>query len=72
VVANTPFGGWYYYNLSGWKPGFSVTYQGPLGDLPSLEVLNSSGLSQGSYDFYLGVDGNMNGIWDGTWRAQNS
>ena len=45
--------------------GFSVTRQGPLIDLPSREVLNMSGLPQGIYNFYFGVDDMMNGIWDG-------
>jgi hypothetical protein len=65
VVANTPFG-WYHYDLRGWKYGFAVTYQGALADLQNFEVLNESGLSEGRYDFYFGVDDHMNGIWDGT------
>jgi len=67
VLVDTPFGGWYYYNAGTgtWLSGFSVTYQGPLFDLsPPLEVLNTSGLPTGTYTFYFGVDGNMNGSLD--------
>jgi hypothetical protein len=64
VLANTPFG-WYYYKSSGWGPGISVTYQGSLFDLASKEVLNTSGLPIGTYNFYFGVDGNVNGLIDG-------
>ena len=63
VLANTPFG-WYYYNLNGWRPGISVTYQGSLFDLDFKEVLNTSGLPIGTYNFYFGVDGNVNGVID--------
>ncbi|MBI4739424.1 hypothetical protein HY772_07840, partial [Candidatus Woesearchaeota archaeon] len=49
VLADTPFG-CYYYNLSsGWQPGMTVTYQGPLFDLSTYEVLSASGLPLGSY-----------------------
>ncbi len=64
VVADTPFG-WYYYNLlSGWLPGLVVTYQGPLFVLSPYEVLNTSILPIGTYTFYFGVDMLMNGIID--------
>ena len=65
VVADTPFG-WYYYNVSGgyWIPGFFVTYQGPLFDLTPVEVLNITGLPVGTYTFYFGVDMVMNGSLD--------
>jgi hypothetical protein len=65
VVADTPFG-WYYYDVSSdsWKSGFVVTYQGPLSDLSPFEVLNISGLSPGTYTFYFGVDTNMSGSID--------
>lgn len=64
VVDDTPFG-WYYYNLAQklWKPGFAVTYQGPLFDLNSYEVWNSP-LPIGTYTIYFGVDLDMNGILD--------
>jgi hypothetical protein len=63
VLCDTPFG-WYYDNLdSGWQPGISVTYQGPLGDLPPYEVLNAA-LPDGAYKCYFGVDLVMNGAID--------
>lgn len=69
VVANTPFG-WYYYdiNCSCWIPNPGpyppVTYQGPLFGLPSYEVLNMSGLRTGTYTFYFWIDMIMNGSVD--------
>lgn len=66
LVAHTIFG-WYYYDLNTgkWLPGSRVTYQGPLFNLtPPFQVLYSSELPTGSYDFYFGVDGNMNGTLD--------
>jgi hypothetical protein len=66
VLANTSFGLYYKNPFSGWQPGLSVTHQGPLFNLtPPLEVLNTSGLPEGNYTFYFGVDGNMNGNLDG-------
>jgi hypothetical protein len=69
VVAYTPFpppDDWFYYDLNSdtWNPGFVVTYQGPLFDLSTYEVLNMSGLPVGSYTFYFGVDMIMNGSLD--------
>jgi hypothetical protein len=64
LLANTPLG-WYYFHLvNGWLPGENVTRQGPLINLFSKEVLNSSRLPAGSYTFYFGVDLNMNGSLD--------
>ena len=64
LVVSTPFG-WYYYDLNlGWTPGFSVTHQGPLFDLSPFEVLNLSGLPEGTYTYYFGVDTIMNGLLD--------
>jgi hypothetical protein len=63
VVCDTPYD-WFYYNLSsGWSPGIAVTYQGPLFDLGSYEVMNMS-LPAGDYTCYFGVDMNMNGSLD--------
>ena len=68
VVAHTPFSppnDWYYFNLdSGWMPGRSVTYQGPLFNLSPYEVSNISGLPLGTYRLYFGVDMDMNGSLD--------
>jgi len=67
-VAESAPDGWQYYDVIGgsWSflPGLSVTYQGPLFGLPSFSVLNTSGLSEGTYTFYFGVDINMNGSLD--------
>jgi photosystem II stability/assembly factor-like uncharacterized protein len=63
VLAETPFG-WYYYHLSsGWLPGRQVTHQGSLFYLSSREVMNRI-LSEGSYTFYFGVDKVVNGVID--------
>jgi hypothetical protein len=63
ILANSPFG-WYYYHLSaGWLAGQNVTYQGPLIDLNPFEVMDTT-LPEGDYTFYFGVDGNMNGVID--------
>ena len=65
VAAETPFG-WYHYdvNSGSWIPGLTVTYQGPLFALSLYEVLNMSGLPEGTYTFYFGVDTLMNGSPD--------
>ena len=42
----------------------SFTYQGPLFDLSTIEVLNMTGLPAGTYTFYFAVDTNMNGNLD--------
>ncbi len=47
-----------------WLPGQVVTYQGPLFDLGSYEVLNMTGLSTGTYTVYFGVDMYMDGKVD--------
>jgi hypothetical protein len=62
LVAMTPLG-WYHYALkAGWIPGREVTFQTPLRDVPSREVLNMSGLPAGDYTFYFGVDLLQNGL----------
>jgi hypothetical protein len=64
-----PFSGWFYYDIIGgcwcWKPGLSVTHQGPLFDLAPFEILQISGLPTGTYIFVFGFDTNMNGTIDG-------
>jgi len=68
AYADTPFGRYYYDVIGGswsWLPGFSVTYQGALFDLGTMEVLNISGLPTGTYTVYFEIDMNMNGIRDG-------
>jgi hypothetical protein len=61
LVARTPFDWYYYDRTSGWLPGREATLQIPLRNLPSIEVLNMSGLPVGNYTFYFGVDLNKNG-----------
>ncbi len=66
AVDDTPFDPpWFYYHLASttWRPGFVVTYQGPLFDLSPFEVWNDT-LSPGTYTIYFGVDMNMNGLLD--------
>ena len=60
VLADTPFG-WYYYDLIKWEWGKSVTSQAALFHLAPYEVLNISDLQMGTYLFYFGVDGNVDG-----------
>lgn len=67
VAAATPFGPVYLDLMEGswsWVPGISVTYQGPLFGFPDIEIVNVSGLPEGEYTFYFGVDLNMNGLLD--------
>ncbi len=70
-LAYTPSGHWYAYiypnqwvdigtSISAAKPAF----QGPLADISSLALFNTTGLSSGHYDLYFGVDTNMNGVLD--------
>lgn len=65
VLAETPFG-WYYYQLpSGqWKPGFTATASGPLGNIQKMDILAIRPPTAGTYQFYFGVDYSMNGILD--------
>ena len=67
VAVNTPFdppNDWFHFDLSGWIPGLSFTYQGPLFDLGTVTVFNMADLPAGTYTFYFAVDTNMNGFLD--------
>lgn len=64
LFAETSLGTFYYDVASGWNSGHQVSYQGPLFDLPSFQVLNMGGLPPGQYVITFGVDMNMNGIQD--------
>ena len=69
IVADTPFGWYYYVYPNGWyyAPDLSdlePAYQGALFTLGPVEVLNISGLPAGTYIFYFGVDDIMNGQLD--------
>ncbi len=62
IAAFTPFDWVYFDGTTGvpqWLPGLGVSFQGPLFDLPATEILTVSGLPQGAYTFYFGVDGPM-------------
>jgi hypothetical protein len=66
LVAEAPDGR-YWYDISGsWvKSAVPIpTYDGPLFDLASMEVLNSSNLPVGSYRINFGVDSSANGTLD--------
>lgn len=71
LVAYTPWGHWYSYvypntwadigtDLSQVMPA----YQGPLIDISSLALFDTTGISSGTYIVYFGVDTNMNGKLD--------
>ena len=66
VAESTPSGTFNYYNLSAGAmvPGLLPTHQGPLFNLGSTPLLNSSDLTAGTHTFYFGVDLNMNGLLD--------
>ena len=55
VVADTPFG-WFYYDLETWQPGILPTHQGPLTGFAGFPVLESAALPAGLYTFHFGVD----------------
>ena len=64
IAAFTPFD-WVYFDVTTgvpqWLPGLGGSFQGPLFDLPATEILTVSGLPQGAYTFYFGVDEPMDG-----------
>ncbi|MFI3120099.1 MAG: hypothetical protein QX203_08970 [Methylococcaceae bacterium] len=65
LFAETSLGDTFYYDVaSGWNFGHRVSYQGPLFNLSSFQVLNMGGLPPGQYMITFGVDMNMNGIQD--------
>jgi len=61
----TPYG-WFYLDVytGSWLQGLSFTYQGPLVDLPPIEVLSLPGLPPGTYTVCFAVDMDMNGQLD--------
>ena len=63
VVELTPSGDINYFELStgSMVPGFLPTYQGPLFDFGSTQILNASDLTAGTHIFCFGVDLDMNG-----------
>ncbi|MBI2438423.1 MAG: PQQ-like beta-propeller repeat protein [Lentisphaerae bacterium] len=64
VAADTPLG-WYHYAAgNSWLAGISVSYQGPLFNFSSFEILYITGLPLGAYTLYFGVDLITNGSLD--------
>jgi hypothetical protein len=59
-------GGFYHFDLStgSMVQGFMPTYQGPLFNLGTTQILNSTDLAVGTHTFIFGVDMNMNGSLD--------
>jgi len=67
LAAGAPFGLWF-FTFDGWTTDWRPVYQGPLFYLDTYEVFSTtvSGLQEGTYTFYFGVDANMDGniTWD--------
>lgn len=68
VVADTP-SGFYHLYITGtswsWVPGISVTYQGPLVNIPPTPLPAFPSMGElGEYIFYVGIETNMNGQLD--------
>lgn len=66
LVESPPSGAFNYYKLSTGSmiPGLLPTHQGPLFNLGTTQLLNSSNLAVGTHTFYFGVDLKMNGSLD--------
>jgi hypothetical protein len=71
LVALTPWGHWYSYIYpNGWVDvGTDLSrvlpaYQGPLVDIPNMDLFDITGIPSGNYRVYFGVDTNMNGLLD--------
>ena len=66
VAKSNPSGTFNCYNLSAGAmvPGLSPTYQGPLFNLGTTNLINYSELNAGTHTFYFGVDLKMNGSLD--------
>ena len=70
-VALSPSGHWFSYAYPNrWNDigtdlsQVSPAYQGPLADISSLVLFDTTGIPSGNYVFYFGVDTNMNGVLD--------
>jgi hypothetical protein len=66
VVELTPSSTYNHFDLStgSMVQGLLPTHQGPLFNLGTTQLLNSSDLEVGTHTFYFGVDLNMNGLLD--------
>jgi hypothetical protein len=65
-TAFPPPNDWYYYDLPtrSWMSGQDVTYQKALFNLSQKNIQINSKLPPGTYDFFFGVDLDMNGLID--------
>jgi len=54
----------YFFNRSAWTTESQVAYQQPFSNIDSLEILNTTSMPIGIYNFYFGVDLNPNGELD--------
>lgn len=70
LAAETPFG-WHYYKYPDdtWNyvanlDNLLTSYQTGLFNLSPFQLVNTSGLSEGKYTIYFGIDTNMNGLLD--------
>jgi len=66
VVESAPDGNYYYFDLNtgSMVQGLLPTHQGPLFNLATTQLLNSSNMTVGTHTFYFAVDMNMNGSLD--------
>jgi hypothetical protein len=66
VAESAPNGVFYHFDLSTrtMVPDLLPTHQGPLFNLGTTNLLNSSDLTVGTHTFYFAVDMNMNGLLD--------
>ena len=71
IVAQTPFGMfWNYYSYiypTGWTPGINQCIEMPLSAIASTNVLNTTTLPIGEYEFFFAVDDQINNIPEGKW-----
>jgi hypothetical protein len=66
LVAEAPWGRFFYVYGSGWQVNSTPFIQYPLDELISYKTFNVS-LPKGDYFFHFAIDDNADGILDGTW-----
>lgn len=62
LIGDFPFGLYFFDLAQSWQPGLNLTWQGALFAFSDLAVLNATGLPEGTYTFYFGIDRTANGI----------
>ncbi len=74
LYANTPVGKYYYEAIQQkWVKGNQkVSYQGSLVNLPEFSVFSGTGLPDGAYKIFFGIDTNMDGRKDQDWQFTTS